>query len=356
MTDRRRILGAGLSLAAATVVRAGLPLGLSHILGAGPTLAAAPRALIARKRTARIFMILFRGPTPVERGFKDYFKSHGIEAEFIERDVALDVGKVPALVAEARALKADLIYTWGTPVTLAVVGKEKDVSPERHVTDIPVVFTMVASPENSGLVSTRKSSGRNLTGTSHVVPLDQQLSAMRAYRKFERVAVIFNPTEPNSVLNVKELRAAAPRSGFTLVERAVPLDSEGKPQPAALPGIVEALARQKVQVLYIGPDSFLATHRQLLTEAALEQRLPSFSATESLLREGKALFGLVSGYENVGRLTAFKAAQILEQNIPPRDIPIETLARFSYLVNMSVAADIGQYPPLKVINFAEVIR
>ena len=327
-----------------------------HILGAGLTLAAAPNALLARARPARIFLILFRGSTPVERGFKDYFKTHGIEAEFIERDVALDVGKVPALVAEARALKADLIYTWGTPVTLAVAGKEKDVNPERHVTDIPVVFTMVASPEGSGLVSSRKSSGRNLTGTSHVVPLELQLSAMHAYRKFERVAVIFNRAEPNSVLSVKELRNAAPRSGFTLVERAVPLDAEGKPQPAALPGIIEELARLKVQVLYLGPDSFLATHRQLVTEAALVQRLPTFSATESLLRDGKALFGLVSGYENVGRLTAFKAAQILDQNMAPRDIPIETLARFSYLVNMTVAADIGLYPPLKVINFAEVIR
>lgn len=327
-----------------------------HLLGASLALATAPRALLARERPLRIFMILFRGPTPVERGFKDYFKTQGIEAEFIERDVALDVGKVPALVAEARALKADLIYTWGTPVTLAVVGKEKGFSPERHVADIPVVFTMVASPEGSGLVSSRKSSGRNLTGTSHVVPLEQQISALRAYRPFERVAVIFNPAEPNSVLNVKELRAAAPRSGFTLVERAVPLDGDGKPQPAALPGLIEELARQKVQVLYLGPDSFLALHRRVVTEAALAQRLPSFSATEIALREGKALFGLVSGYENLGRLTAFKAAQILEQKIAPREIPIETLARFSYLVNMSVAAEIGQYPPLKVINFAEVIR
>jgi putative ABC transport system substrate-binding protein len=327
-----------------------------HLLGTGLALAAAPGVLLARERPARIFMILFRGPTAVERGFKDYFKTHGIEAEFIERDVALDVSKVPALVAEARALKADLIYTWGTPVTLAVVGKEKGVNPERHVTDIPVIFTMVASPEGSGLVSSRQSSGRNLTGTCHVVPLEQQISALRAYRPFERVAVIFNPAEPNSVLNVKELRAAATRIGFTLVERAVPLDGEGKPQPAALPGIVEELARQKVQVLYIGPDSFVAANRQVVTETALAQRLPSFSATEILLREGKALFGLVSGYENVGRLTAFKAAQILEQKTAPRQIPIETLARFSYLVNMSVAAELDQYPPLKVINFAEVIR
>ena len=326
------------------------------LLGSGLALAVASAALQAQTRPPRIFMILFRGPTQVEEGFRDYFKAHQIEVELIERDVALDVGKVPALIAEARALQADLIYTWGTPVTLAVVGREAEAGAPRYVKDIPVVFTMVAAPVGSGLVRSLKSSGRNITGTSHVVPIDQQLNALRAYRKFARMAVIFNPAEPNSVLNVKDLRNAAQSGGFTLEERAVPLDAQGQAMAAALPRMIEELAAQRVELLYIGPDSFLAAHRKLVTETALRLHLPTFSATETALRDGKALFGLVSGYANVGRLTAFKAAQILNQRMAPKAIAIETLTRFSYLVNMSVAAEIKQYPPLKVINFAEIIQ
>ncbi|MES2296699.1 MAG: ABC transporter substrate-binding protein [Pseudomonadota bacterium] len=319
-------------------------------------LAGAPCAALARRKAPLIYMILYRGETPAEKGFRNYFKTNNIEVELVVRDVALDIGKVPALIEEARALGADLIYTWGTPVTLAVVGRHDKVDPKRHVTDIPVLFTMVASPEGAGLITSRQGSGRQLTGTSHVVPMDQQLSAMRAYRPFQRIGMIYNPAEPNSLQNVKELRTAAERERFVLIERALPLDAKGQASASALPELVADMARQKVQMLYMGPDSFLAVNRKLFTESALAQRLPTFSATETALRDGKALFGLVSGYENVGRLTAFKASQILQQHIPASAIPIETLARFSYLVNMSVAAALDFYPPLKVINYAEVIR
>ncbi|MRV71542.1 ABC transporter substrate-binding protein [Duganella sp. FT92W] len=319
----------------------------------------APRAWAvtpAPARPFRIYMILFRGETAVEKGFRNYFDVNRIPVELIVRDVALDVAKVPGLVAEARALKADLIYTWGTPITLAVAGKQGDVDPAKHVTDIPIVFTMVASPVGSGLVKSLASSGRNLTGACHVVPAVQQLSAVRAYRRFDRLAIIYNPAEPNSVQNVKELRAVAAQEHFQLIERPVPLDAKGQPVASALPGMVEQLPSAGVQLLYIGPDSFLAANRKVLTEAALAHRLPTFSATEVALRDGKALFGLVSGYENVGRLTAHKAAQILAQGRLPASIPVETLARFSYLVNMSVAAELDLYPPLKVINYAELLK
>jgi putative ABC transport system substrate-binding protein len=326
---------------------------------AGIAVSALPSALLAqssRPRPFRIYMILYRGETEVEKGFRDYLASRNIAVELIVRDVAQDIGKVAGLIAEARGLGADLIYTWGTPVTLAVVGRKADVNPAIHVTDIPVLFTMVASPEGSGLVDSRSSSGRNVTGTSHVVPTVQQLGAVRAYRDLARMAILFNPAEPNSVLIVKELQAAAKRDRFQLTEQPIPLDDNGKPMESALPQLIAEIAKSKPQFLYLGPDSFIGANRKVITETALANRLPTFSATEIALREGKALFGLVSRYENVGRLTAHKAEQILARKLHPKDIPIETLARFSYIVNMSVAAELDFYPPLKVVNYAEVIR
>ena len=329
--------------------------GRRRLLGAGLALAAAPLTLHAAARPPRIYMILYRGATAVEEGFRDYFATQHIDAEFIVRDVALDVAKVPALIQEARALQADLIFTWGTPVTLAVAGKEGQVDPQRHVTDIPVVFAMVASPVGSGLVRSLEGSKRNLTGTSHVVPMSQQLSAMRAYRPLRRVGMVYNPAEPNSVVNAKELREAARAEGFTLLERQVPLDAKKLPQAEALPALLASLAREGLDLLYMGPDSFLSANRKVYTELALAHRLPVFSATENALRDGQALFGLVSGYESVGRLTAHKAVQILHGQAPG-SMPIETLARFSYLVNMPVAAALDFYPPLRVINYAEILR
>ncbi|GAB2839126.1 ABC transporter substrate-binding protein [Pseudoduganella ginsengisoli] len=317
---------------------------------AAPFVQAAP----SPDKPYRIYMILYRGETDVERGFRNYFATRNIPVELITRDVAQNIARVPDLVAEARALKVDLIYTWGTPVTLAVVGRHDDAV--KPVKDIPVVFTMVSSPVGAGFVKSLASSGRNLTGASHVVPIEQQLTAIRTYRRFDRIAAIYNPAEANSLPNMKALRKAAAQENLQLVERPVPLDAGGQPLAASLPQLVKQLAADGVQLLYIGPDSFLAANRKALTEAALAYRLPTYSAAEVMLRDGKALFGLVSGYEAVGRLTAYKAAQILVERRAPSSIPIETLARFSYIVNMSVAAELELYPPLKVINFAELLK
>lgn len=317
-----------------------------------PFSSAAP---ITTTKVFRIFMILFRGETEVEKGFSDYFSSRGITVELIMRDVAQDLKKIPALIEEARALKVDLIYTWGTSVTLAVVGKQGAVDTQKHVTDIPVVFTIVASPEASGLIRSRHSSERNVTGASHVVPLQLQLEAIRAYRPLKRLAVIYNSLEPNSVQVLKELRAASIKEHFQLHEMPVPLGNSGLAIVSSIPQLVAGIRQVAPDFLYLGPDSFVGANCKQITELALHHRIPVFSATEVALREGTALFGLVSRYAAVGRLTARMAEQILLQKRPPAQIPIETLTRFSYIVNMRVAAELDLYPPLKVINFAEVI-
>ena len=315
-------------------------------------------APLTMTKVFRIYMILFRGETEAEKGFCDYLANRGIAVELIVRDVAQDLKKIPALIEEARALKVDLIYTWGTSVTLAVVGKQDGVDARKHVTDIPVVFINVASPEASGLIHTRHSSGRNLTGTSHVVPLQLQLQAIRAYRPLrplKRMAVIYNSLEPNSVQVVKELRAASIKEHFQLHEIPVPLGNAGLAMASSLPQLMAQVSQTAPDFLYLGPDSFIGANCKQVTALALQHRIAVFSATEVALRDGKALFGLVSRYAAVGRLTARMAEQILLQKLLPAQIPIETLTRFSYIVNMTVAAELDLYPPLKVINFAEII-
>lgn len=319
-------------------------------------LLAATLPVTAQARPYRIYMILYRGETGVEKGFRDYLVQHKLPVELIVRNIAQDTQQIPKLIDEARSLDVDLLYTWGTPITLAVVGNHKERNPQQHVTDIPILFTMVSSPEASGLVIARNAPGRNFTGVVHVVPLEQQLSAIRAYLPLRRMAVIYNPAEINSRLNVTELHRAAVHDKFDLIELAIPLDSRGRPIAAALPGLVTEIAKQKPDVLYLGPDTFITANRKVFTTAAVEARLPIFAATEVALRDGQALFGLVSRYENVGQLAGRKAEQILIEKRAPQDLPIDTLMRFSYVVNMAVAKKLDLYPPLKVANYAEIIH
>src|SRR4051812_11342415 len=65
-----------------------------------------------------------------------------------------------------------------------------------------------------------------------------------------------------------------------------------------------------------------------------------------------ALSGLVSPYYMVGQFTAHKAEQILVAKIPAKDVPIETLKRFSFQVRMEAAEKLKLPPPLSLFNYA----
>ena len=327
------------------------------LAGAGAGFFAATMPARAAARRFKIFMVLGRGESDNEIGFKDYFARRNISVDYVVRSTGGDPARLPAIIDEIRAVRPDLIYSWGTPQTLGLVGPLNAPDPTVFINDIPVVFTFVAAPMDAGIVASLDRPGRNVTGTIHIAPVAVQLNAILAYRPIRRLGVVYNPAERNSLLNVGALRTEAEARGITLIEEAVPRDVTQKPSGDAVPERVANTARRGAEMLYVGPDTFIAfTHRRTLAEAALRARLPTFSATELIVRNDGAMMGLVSSSFAIGRFTAFKAAQILVDGMRPGDIPVETLKRFSLLINMPVARQLDCYPPLGLLDLAEVIE
>ena len=303
----------------------------------------------------QIYAITYRGMTNIEKGFEEYFKSHKIPVEITWRDLNLDNSRMAGFIAEIRTTKPDLVYTWGTSVTLGVVGAYDAIDPKKHITDIPVVFTLVAAPVAAKIVQDLKSSGRNVTGVSHVVPTETQFRAMAKYRPFKTVGVLYTPTEKNSVALVGEMRELGGKLGFTVVERTFHLDANKKVTVDGAADLVREIKTAKAQWLYLPPDSFLGTKaKEIIIPAAMAAELPTFASTEQLMETG-ALTGLVSRYYNVGQFTAYKAEQILVEKKAPKDIPMETLTRFSYQIRMEAAHELKLLPPLPMFNYAEFV-
>lgn len=329
-------------------------LGLA-LLAALPALTAAPALAQALSRPWRIYAITFRGMTDVEKGFEDYFAARHIPVEITWRDLARDASRMPGFLEEIRRTKPDLVYTWGTSVTLGVVGRYDSVDPGKQVTDIPVVFTLVAEPVLAGIVPRLESSGRNVTGVFHVAPTETQMRAMASYRPFKSVGVLYTPTERNSAIIVDQVRAAALRMGFTVVARPFAIGADQKPVTEGAADLVRSLRAENVDWLYLPPDSFVGTlAEKVIIPAAHEAGLPTFASTEQLVQAG-ALTGLVSRYHAIGQFTAYKVEQILAGKMPPARIPVETLTRFSLQVRMDVAKAMKLPPPLGMFNYAELL-
>ncbi|HUP97554.1 MAG TPA: ABC transporter substrate-binding protein [Usitatibacter sp.] len=307
------------------------------------------------QRPYRIYAITFRGMTDVERGFQEYFTARRIPVQITFRDLNRDASRMPGLLEEIRATKPDLVYTWGTSVTLGVVGTWDGYDPSKHITDIPVVFTLVAAPVLAKIVPDLKASRRNVTGVFHVAPTEAQIRAMASYRPFKSIGILYTPTEQNSVVVVDEVREVSKRLGFAVVAKPLKLDAARRVTAEGAPEMIRELKEQKVDWLYLPPDSYLGTQaKNVIIPAAMEQRLPTFASTEQLMETG-ALTGLVSRYHSIGQFTAYKAEQILVHKVPASRIPVETLTRFSLQVRMDVAEALKLPPPLPMFNYAELI-
>jgi putative ABC transport system substrate-binding protein len=339
---RRRLLAAALG--------AGLLPAVAH----GQTTGA--KAARAAGKPFRIYGITFRGMTEVERGFEEFFAARKIPVQVTWRDLNRDASRMPGYLEEIRATKPDLVYTWGTSVTLGVVGPHDAADRTPYINDIPVVFTLVAAPVLARIVADVQSSGRNVTGVTHVAPTDAQVRAMGQYRPLQTLGVLYTPTERNSVVIMEELRRLSQERKFRLIERTFKLDASGRPTADGAAELVRELKAEGAQWLYLPPDSFLGTLAEgVIIPAAMDLSLPTFASTEQLMQAG-ALTGLVSRYYNLGQFTAHKVEQILVGKQAPASIPVETLKRFSYQISMSAAQRLKLPPPMGMLNFAELIN
>jgi putative ABC transport system substrate-binding protein len=326
---------------------------LAAALGA-PALLGAASAAAAPKR--RIHMVTWRGASEVERGFVDYWERQPEQVEFVWQDAAQSLARLAAIGADIVRGQPDLVFSWGTPATLGLAGPADRPHPVIG-RRIPLVFAPSADPLAANIVASLRGHGRNISGVCHVAPLATQIEVMRAYRAIGGVGILYNRLEANSVANLAAWRRAGSLGGFKVLASSFPLDRRGAAAPLApqeLGAILDGLRQGGANWLYLGPDTHLFTQLDAVAEAARQRALPTFAAVESLLGGGApVLLGLVSKFYQVGQFAAHKAQRMLRGE---QEVPIDTLQRFSLIINLAVAEAIDAYPPMGLIDYAEFRR
>ncbi|MDR3518982.1 MAG: ABC transporter substrate binding protein [Azospirillaceae bacterium] len=341
-------------------VLAGLSGSLAGSLGfAGRIRAAAGPISIPLERVKRVIVLTPRKTIADILGFRDYLQTSSSTNKLsVQIDIReVEPGEVAALIPQIRAAKPDLILTIFTPITLATVGRYDEANPSAFITDIPVVFSSVTDPVASHIVQKLEQPDRPVTGTRHIAPMAVQMKTIMAYRPWTRIAAVYNPAENNMVGAIRDLKREAALLNVEVVDKPLPRDAAGVTDARAIPDLVREAAAAGAQLLYIGPDTLVASNNNtVIADAALTNRLATFCCTELPIRRANLLMGLVSPAINVGRLAGIKAEEILTGTASADRIPIETLNRFSLLLRIGTARTLDLYPPMKLLNIAEIIQ
>ena len=254
----------------------------------------------------------------VKQGFKKAFEDAGIKAEFDEKNAEGTIANATLIANGYKSDKKNLVLGIGTPSAQALVNT---------ITDMPVLFSAVTDPESAKLLN------KNVTGTSDRLDnVGEQLDLLLKLKpEVKKIAVLYNPSEQNSVVQVKEIEAKAKEKNLAVMLQGVSSLSE-LPQ-ATKNALVESDA------LYLPTDNLVVSGIKLITSEAKSAKKPVVSSENSSVEAG-ALFTMGLDYFELGKRTGEMAIEILKGK-PAEQIPYELFKKMTLYVNETTAAELG---------------
>lgn len=307
----------------------------------------------AKSDEKHVVLLLWRGVTDAEQGFMDYLSQH-VDVRFTVLDASSDKAQLKQNIRDLKYKKADLIYSFGTTITLELLGTYNEPSEFRKTNSTPVVFSIVTDPVGSKLVTDLSSKERNFTGVSHIVPHEIQFKAIEKLTNVSSIGVIYNAEENNSIITANKMLELSEIHNKRVILYPLNIDKI-RSNSNLISLTIDNMKQEGVDMAYLPPDSYIIAQGGEVVSRLHSKGIPTFSATESPIRSHKALFGIVSRYYNVGQFAGYKAKNILQGTQKASDIPIESLSQYSYIVNIEAAHKLDYYPPVSILKISELI-
>jgi len=243
------------------------------------------------------------------------------------------------ITAEFVRLKVDVIVTSATPPVLAA---------KQATAIIPIVFATAGDPVGTGLVASLARPGGNVTGLSSQTAdlAAKRLELLReVVLSLRRLAIMGNVGNPFSVLEMREVQAAASTLGLEVATPEIRRAEDISPAFDALKGRADAL--------YVCLDPVLITNRSRINTLALAARLPTMSAPRDSVEAG----GLMSYGPNWPSLWR-RAAEVVDKILrgaKPADIPVEQPTKFDLVINLTTAKALGLTIPPGLLAIADEV-
>lgn len=275
------------------------------------------------------------------QGFVDGLK----EAGWVEgKDFVIDYQNAQGEQANCQTIASklvndqnDLIFAIATPAAQAVAS----------TTDtIPTLIAAVTDAADAKLVKSNEKPGTNITGTSDLNPIPEQMKLLKKLvPDAETVGILYCSSESNSKFQVELAKEAASELGLKTIEATVSSSAE-------LQQVAEALIG-KVDVIYAPTDNMVSSGLTTVSAIAEPAGVPIIAAEEAMLpKGGLATYGV--NYYDLGKMTGAQAVRILKDGENPAEMPIEYQTDCDLVINKQVAEKLGITIPEDIAAAAEM--
>jgi putative ABC transport system substrate-binding protein len=312
---------------------------------------AAAWPLAARAQTSAVPTIGFLSSVSLEgsgvpafrRGLSEsgYQEGRNVSIEYRYADGNYD--RLSSLATELQSLRVSLIVA--LPSSPAVVAAKKNTS------TIPIVFYMGADPVKLGLVESFNRPGGNVTGivfNSNEMTVKRLELFHELLPKSVPIALLTNPTNPNSGDDLKTVEQAARAIGRELIVVGATTASEIKIA-------FETIDRRHAGGVLVWQEAYFSSERTLIVALAARYAIPGIYGTRIFTEIG----GLISygpDRDEMFRLAGIYAGKVL-RGTKPADLPVEQPTKFELVINLRTARALGlAVPPTLIARADEVIE
>ena len=216
-------------------------------------------------------------------------------------------------------------------------------------TDIPVVFTAVSDAVAAGIVKSNEKPGVNCTGSSDVLPLEQQMKMIRAFLpNAKKIGILYTTSEPNSVSQLAQFKALAPKYNFEIVDVGVTNASE-------VAAAAATAVSKGVDCINNFTDNNVVDNLSTVLKAANGAKIPVFGSEEEQVKNG-CLASQSIDYVALGKETGKIAAQILKGEAKASDIPVYMVKDCTPVYNKAVMEKLGLTLPSEYSSATAVTK
>ncbi len=241
--------------------------------------------------------------------------------------------RLPALAAEIVQAGPGVIVALNTPGASAAILATKR---------IPIVFAAAGDPVGSGFVSNLARPGGNVTGISNMAAelAPKRLALLKeAVPAANRIAVMFNPTDPITEPQVRDAERLAPKLKVEI--RFFPVTAT-----SGLPDTFkQMLAWRADAALWLSGQQH--PFQQGSIELAARHRLPLMVDFNYHVETG----GLIAYNPDIDELyrRAARYVDLILKGAKPGDLPVEQPTKFELAINLKTAKALGLAVPQSVI-------
>jgi len=238
--------------------------------------------------------------------------------------------RLPSMAADLVRRQVTVIAATTTPAALAA---------KAATSAIPIVFTTVGDPVQLHLVTSLNRPGGNVTGVTqlNVEVAPKRLELLHELVPTARVmALLVNPTNPNTETSTNELQAAARTLGLELHILNASNESDFN-------AVFARLIQLRAGGLVIGADNLFVSRSEQLAALALRHAVPTIYQSRDFAVAG-GLLGYGTDFRETYRLAGNYTGRVLKGE-KPADLPVQQATKVEFYINLKTAKVLGIHVP-----------